>query len=863
MTSRPKRWLLLFLSVYLVALGLSHLKRSLDPVESAPEGGQKIFVAGGYGEDEGEPVAIAYLDKGPQDGVPALLIHGSPIGSAVFDRLIAELPQDLRLIAPDLPGHGNSARDVDDASFEADAHYLHQLLGELQIPSAHVVAYSRGGGPALQLAERYPDEVRSLILVSSLGVQEQELLGNYTLNNALHSLQLGFFLLVEELLPHFGYLDDAVLNSDYARSFSDSDQRPLRDILARVEVPTLILHGKDDLLVPISAAREHHRIVPHSELEEIRGGHIFVVTEARKVAQRIDRFVNRSEEGIARIRSEASPERLLRAAEERATNPDPPSSRGGLFFLAGILFLATFASEDLTCIVAGILVAAGTLSYPLAVLICFSGILVGDMIIFLGGRLFGSRAVKYPPFRWVLTPDRLDAAQGWFHRRGAVVILTSRFVPGTRLAVYFAAGMARTSTAWFLLYFLIAACLWTPLVVGLAMLVGNPLLEFFARVEHWALPALFGLILLLVLLTKVLAPLITSRGRRIAYGSWKRKLRWEFWPRWLFYPPVVLWILWLGLRYRKPSLFTTANPGIEASGIAFESKSRIYQILSSGQGRIARTLCLRKGDSEEEWTEQIRAFQEELPAPYPLVCKPDSGERGTGVSIVHRAEDLPAALLLARPNPIIQEFIPGLEYGVFFEKKPSEATGRVTSITRKVNTSVRGDGEMTLEELILSDDRAVCTYPYFCRRHRERLHWVPAAGEEYVLADLGSHCRGSVFLDGQALLTPQLAAAVNQIFVGTEGLCFGRLDLKCPSDEDFRKGKNLAVLEFNGITSESTHIYDPQHSLLFAYRHVFAQWSRAFELANENWKAGHEPWSAIRTLRLMIAAVCGRPGGIH
>jgi len=857
MTPRKKKWLAWILVVYLVLLGCSHLKRILDPLDPAPSKDQKVFQAQGFGEDTGEEISIAYLDTGPRDGIPVLLIHGSPVGTRVFGPLIDELPDDLRLIAPDLPGHGNSDREVEDASFKADANYLHQLFLYLDLPPVHLIAYSRGGGPALQWKDEYPHEVKSLVLLSSIGVQEHELLGDYTLNHALHSLQYWAFVLAEELIPHFGYLDDAVLNSDYARSFYDSDQRPLRKILTEIDTPTLIIHGTRDPLVPPRAAQEHHRIVPQSELVEMPGGHLLVTQQAKKVAGKVVDFVHRSEAGVARVRQAASPSRLLAAAEAQSENPTPATGRG-LLFLAIILAAATLISEDLTCVIAGLLAAAGTLSFSVATLACFVGIIIGDLLIFFSGRFFGATAVRHPPIRWFLDADRLASAQKWFIKRGAVVILITRFVPGSRLAVYFAAGMARVNVARFLVYFIIAALLWTPFLVGISMLVGDPILQSLAKFEHWALPLLVGVILLILFVVKGVAPLFTHRGRRIAYGSWRRKIRWEFWPRWLFYAPVVPWVILLGLRYRKPSLFTAANPGMEAGGIAFESKREIYRLLRQGNGKIARTLALEPDKTISEWEAQVSEFQTRLDQDFPIVCKPDMGERGDGVTIIKKSEELSHALKVASPSPIVQEFVTGNEYGIFFEKKASETTGRITSITRKIHTSVRGDGESSLEELILSDDRAVCYYSYFRKLHHDNLSSVPADGERFELAPLGSHCRGSLFLDGSDLLSEGLVAAINQIFTNTRGLCFGRLDVKSPSDSDLKNGLNITVLEFNGITSEPTHIYDPKHSLLFAYRTLFAQWRRAFELSAENFTEGHIPCSKRETIRILLDALLGR-----
>ncbi len=860
MRKRLRRFLRIALLVYLALLTLSHLKRWLDPVETEPGSGQSLLSVEGFGEDSGKSLAIAVRDLPAQEeNAPTLLlIHGSPVGSAIFDPLIGEFEGKFHTLAPDLPGHGNSTHRVEDGSFRADADYLRQILDRKNVAEAHFVAYSRGGGPALVFAEKYPGRVASLTLLSSIGVQEQELLGNHTLNHALHSLQLGFFTLLEELVPHFGYLDNAILNTDYARSFSDADQRPLREYLFRLQGPVLIIHGKSDALVPAAAAREHHRIVPQSRLEMMKGGHLLPLRKADAVARKISTFTRDAENGVATLRRDASPTRLLAASEQGADSPAEPETGSGLVFLALILFFSTFASEDLTCVVAGILAAAGTLPYPVAVLICFGGILFGDLIIFFGGRLFGARAVRHIPFRWVLSERHLRRTEEWFAKRGGMVIVTARFLPGSRLAVYFAAGVAKASVAKFLFFFTLAAAVWTPLIVGLAMLLGNPLLHLLAEFEEYALLGLVALLLVFLVFFKAILPMSTHRGRRILKGRWKRLTRWEFWPRWFFYPPVVLWVIWLGLRYRKPSLFTAVNPALPAGGIAFESKQAIYRQLRKGRGRLAATLCLDRDAGIEHWMSRATAFQNELPSPFPIVCKPDAGERGDGVEIVTDEHELRAALERNAPAPILQEFVPGLEFGIFYERPPGTSRGRVTSITRKIHLSVTGDGQRTLEELILDDDRAVCMYPYFRDKHWDHLDRIPAAGESVEIAPLGTHCRGSLFLDGCDLHSEALDEAVDRIFQGTQGLQFGRLDLKCPSEEDLQQGKNLTVLEFNGLSSEPTHIYDPRHSLWNAYRTIFAQWSRAFAIAAANRAAGHAPWSARSTLRLLFSALGGK-----
>jgi hypothetical protein len=117
------------------------------------------------------------------------------------------------------------------------------------------------------------------------------------------------------------------------------------------------------------------------------------------------------------------------------------------------------------------------------------------------------------------------------------------------------------------------------------------------------------------------------------------------------------------------------------------------------------------------------------------------------------------------------------------------------------------------------------------------------------LVELGSHCRGAIFLDGGRLKTPQLEAAIDRISRGFRGFYFGRYDVRAASADEFRAGL-FRVLELNGVSSEATHIYDPAVSLLGAYRVLFEQWRMAFEIGAENRDRGFHPAGVSDLLRL-------------
>jgi pimeloyl-ACP methyl ester carboxylesterase len=281
---------------------------TVEPVESTAEGmtvdGDRI---------SGPPVRVAYEELTPgsrRDVETILLLHGSPGHKEELGLLTSVLARDVRVVVPDLPGFGSSTRTVPDYSFRAHAFYVRQLLDHLGLRHVHVLGYSMGGGVALSLVDIAPERVASLTMVSAIGVQEMELTGDYYVNHFVHGAQLAALWVAREGIPHMGLLDGAMLGVPYARNFFDSDQRPLRGVLQRVSVPTLIVHGVEDGQVPIEAAREHYRLVPQSELLVLPGDHFLVFTNAEGVGAAVSAFVHRVATGDATMRANADPERI-------------------------------------------------------------------------------------------------------------------------------------------------------------------------------------------------------------------------------------------------------------------------------------------------------------------------------------------------------------------------------------------------------------------------------------------------------------------------------------------------------------------------------------------------------------------------
>lgn len=332
-----------------------------------------------------------------------------------------------------------------------------------------------------------------------------------------------------------------------------------------------------------------------------------------------------------------------------------------------------------------------------------------------------------------------------------------------------------------------------------------------------------------------------------------RKLfHWEFWPIWAAYAPLTPYLLTLAIRYRSLTLFTAANPGIPTGGFVDESKSEILAKLSTASDYVAEFDFIPADLSPEDRIEAAQRFIDKLGLTYPVILKPDRGERGSGVAVIRSAIELANYLRNATEDIIIQRYVDGAEFGLFYYRYPSESRGRICSITTKQFPEVVGDGRSTLEQLILRDPRAAIiadTYRQLCRRSMSD---VPVSGERVRLVELGTHSRGAIFLNGGHLLTPALEAAIYRVSKAHPGFFFGRFDVRATSAEALQRGE-FQVIELNGVSAEATHIYDPSVSVWQAYRTLAQQWKIAFEIAAVNRKRGAQPMS-IAELRGVLRA---------
>lgn len=519
----------------------------------------------------------------------------------------------------------------------------------------------------------------------------------------------------------------------------------------------------------------------------------------------------------------------------------------------------TLIAEDATAIGVGLAVRDGTLPFTPSLLACVAGIFMGDVGLWAIGRFAGRRVMASRRFSRY-TPASLASLGDWVDRHPAIAILGSRFTPGARLPLYVAAGVWGRRPWRFVVWMALAVAIWTPLLVFGAASAGRAVttLAGSAFGESWLARA--ATLAALVVLLQSAAALTTREGRSRASVRWARLRRWEFWPSWVLYAPIAVWIVWLAVRHRGLTVFTAANPGVEHSGIVGESKQAILSKLPAPW--VLPWVAIEPGPLSQRLS-RLREGVASLGGRYPFVLKPDVGERGNGVRWLRNEDEAAVCVAEAPHRLILQAAHDGpFEAGVFYVRWPGASTGRIFSLTDKRFPWIVGDGHSSLEMLVCAHPRYRLQADVFLKRHASERTRILAAGERVRLAQAGNHCQGTEFRDGRALLTPALEARVDAIARQFDGFYFGRFDVRYRDRDAFMAGREFSIVELNGVTSEATHIYDPAGSLRNAWRTLAAQWSLAFAIGAANVARGCQPTPVTQLARILWTSLRDRPQGL-
>jgi poly(3-hydroxyalkanoate) depolymerase len=250
------------------------------------------------------------IKQGDGNGPPLLLINGIGANLEVFDPFIEALDnvggQKIGTIRFDVPGIGGSPLPRYPLRFKGLARLISEMLDVLGHQDVDVLGISWGGALAQQFAHQYPSRCRRLILVStsSGGISVPGKPG--VLGKMISPRRYFDPSYMADIAPLL-YGDAFRQNPDLAQSYAQLIKAPhgrgyFMQLMAgvgwtsipwlhRLRQPTLILAGKDDVIVPPINARILARLIPHARLHLFNGGHLFALTEKEQVASLVHAFL--------------------------------------------------------------------------------------------------------------------------------------------------------------------------------------------------------------------------------------------------------------------------------------------------------------------------------------------------------------------------------------------------------------------------------------------------------------------------------------------------------------------------------------------------------------------------------------------
>ena len=235
-----------------------------------------------------------FRDEGNPDGPALLLVHGSNASLHTWEPWVAELGGTYRIVNMDLPGHGLTGRvPGDDYSREGMAAFVHELTEMLGLTRFAIGGNSMGGGISALYALEHPQRVSALILVNSAGVPVARddtdpplafrlarmpvlskamryVLPRSVVEEGVRKVFVDQSKVTDEMVARYLDLSLHEGNRDATRirfaSYAGRDEAAFAARLDAIEMPTLIIWGDQDLLIPVAAAHAFKERIPHAEL---------------------------------------------------------------------------------------------------------------------------------------------------------------------------------------------------------------------------------------------------------------------------------------------------------------------------------------------------------------------------------------------------------------------------------------------------------------------------------------------------------------------------------------------------------------------------------------------------------------------
>ena len=527
------------------------------------------------------------------------------------------------------------------------------------------------------------------------------------------------------------------------------------------------------------------------------------------------------------------------------------------------LLMLPFVHEDLAIILGGYIIVNNLMPASLVALSIYGGIVASDFALYG----IGAAARHVPWLSRHAVDDRVRRVGDTLKRNVFGLVALCRVLPGVVFVAFVACGWARVSLVRFAAASLIVSALYLPLMLYLVIVFGDALDD---RVGLWAWPMLFLAIAATGFARKRVfsfrdaavpevsadlalpesyfgMPPLSRADRKVAAA--------ERIPPGLFYLPLVINWIRLGLRHRSLTLPTAANPMIFTGGMWGESKSSyFYDVAPAERQWIADFVVVKRNAGALSLSADIeRAARalEDAGLEFPLIAKPDIGWHGHGVRLIDNLTQLenyianfPEAITL-----MLQRYVPyAAEAAVLYARLPGEANGRILSLTLRYFPHVVGNGRMTVRQLIGSDARAQwksVLHLGIDPTHRGvdplDLDRTPARGEVVRIALIGNQRAGALYRDGRRHITAALQERFDAIARSMTEFHYGRFDLRFDTVEGLMRGEDFSILEVNGIGGEAIDCWDPRLAVSEVYRRLAEQQRLLFLIGDRNRARGFRP----------------------
>jgi hypothetical protein len=287
-----------------------------------------------------------------------------------------------------------------------------------------------------------------------------------------------------------------------------------------------------------------------------------------------------------------------------------------------------------------------------------------------------------------------------------------------------------------------------------------------------------------------------------------------------------VYVAYLAAKARSPLFFTAANPAIPTGGMVGENKADISNWIPP-QYRPKNSVI-----EPSDTMENIKIRLGKVGLQFPIIIKPVVGCRGLMVKKVESLSEIMEHLLRFPTTFLLEEYIDyPVEAAVLYWKNPETGESGIQSITGKEFLSVTGDGKQTVEQLLWENPRGILQIERLRNEKMDLLKQIPRLGKYVLVEPIGNHCRGTKFLDFNHLITPEMVKAYDKIQADLEGNYLFRLDLKTPSVSDLQNGKNIKILEINGVGSDPAHIFDPNTRFFEIWAAYFRLWEKIYEIS--------------------------------